>query len=174
MQRSKTCALSNIQWRLSISSETSKRRFMWHESRKDFFIKTLKTQILDKPRQCSGCSKTFKRSNHVRSHVKRMHSALASSLKKIECEKCDVRVTRSCYLSNHDCSSNSRCMYVPSNWILSFLIRNSINSFLETLRALLCKFMFLVFSQSTSTVKKSQRDCRTIYESKLESDSQRT
>jgi len=147
---------------------------MWHESRKDSFIKAPKTQILDKPRQCPGCPKTFKRSDHVRSHVKRMHPALAPSLKKIECEKCGVRVTRPCYLSNHDCSSNSRCMYVPSNWILSFLIRNSINSFLETLRALLCKFMFLVFSQSTPTVKKSQRGCRTIYESKLGSGSQRT
>lgn len=174
MQRSKTCVLSNIQWRLSILSETSKRRFMWHESWKDFFIKTFKTQILDKLRQCSECSKTFKRSNHVRSHMKCMHSTLASSLKKIECEKCNVHVIRSCYLSNHDCSLNSRCIYVSSNWILSFLIRNFINSFLETLQALLCKFMFLVFFQLTSIIKKSQRDCKMIYESKLESDSQRT
>lgn len=135
---------------------------MWHESRKDSFVKAPKTQILDKPRTCPGCPKTFRRSDHVRSHVKRMHPALAPSLKKIECEKCGVRVTRPCYLFNHDCSSNSRCMYVSPDCIVSVLIRIFINSFLETLRALLCKFMFLGFSQSTSTVEKPQRGCRTV------------
>lgn len=91
-----------------------------------------------------------------------MHLTLISSLKKIECEKCDVRVIKSCYLFNHNCSLNSRYMYVSSNYIMFILIRIFINSFLETLRALLYKFMFFDFSQLTFTVEKLQRGCKTI------------
>ena len=68
-------------------------------------IESLRARIFEKPHQCPKCQKSFKRRDHVRSHIKHRYKDLASSLYDTHCKDCDKRFTRPIYLLNHDCLS---------------------------------------------------------------------
>jgi len=88
-------------------------------------IEALRAQISEKPHQCPECSMSFKRSDHVRSHIQHKHPALAPSLDNTYCEKCDKSFTRPIYLVRHTCSPSDRCMCAPSRCIVPILTRLS-------------------------------------------------
>ena len=116
-------------------------------------IDALQAQIAEKPHQCPKCSKSSKRSDHVRSHIRLKHPELAPSLDKIYCEKCEKRFTRSAYLAQHTCAPKSRSKYgafdlkYVNSHILVF--SNSTGSSPASLRAVSGRLVYLDFSYST-------------------------
>ena len=86
-------------------------------------IEALRAQISEKPHQCPGCPKFFKRPDHVRSHIRNKHPALARSIDNTTCEKCDKHFTRPIYLRQHNCSPVSCCKYAHLHCKMSILTR---------------------------------------------------
>ena len=135
-------------------------------------IETLRAQISEKPHQCPECPKFFKRSDHVRSHIKHKHPTLVSSINNTYCEECDKHFTRPIYLAHHTCSPNSLCKYVLLRCKMSILTRFSYSSFIP-LWAMSYKLVFVVFSYPTHGIRKTPPGLKAFYGSGLEFSPQR-
>jgi len=122
-------------------------------------IDALRAQIAEKPHQCPKCSKSSKRSDHVRSHIRLKHPELAPSLDKTYCEKCEKRFTRSAYLAQHTCAPNSRSKYAAFDldYVNShiFAFSKSTGSSLTSLRAVSGRLVYLNFPYSTHENQKT-------------------
>lgn len=130
-------------------------------------IETLRAQISEKPHQCPECPKFFKRPDHVRSHIRRKHPTLVSSINNTYCEECEKHFTRPIYLAHHTCSPNSRCKYALLRCKMSILTRFSYSSFIP-LWVMSCKLVFVVFSYSTHGIRKTPAGLKAFYGSGLE------
>lgn len=101
-------------------------------------IDDLRAQTLERPHQCPECSKSFKRTDHVRSHIRIRHLELVSSLDKTYCEKCEKRFARPMYLTQHTCGTKPCRKCADLTWIMSILMK-IILATLPAARSLRCE-----------------------------------
>ncbi len=112
-------------------------------------IEALRAQISERPHQCPKCSKSCKRSDHVRSHIRIKHPELAPSLDETYCEKCEKRFARPVYLAQHTCVPNSRSEYAALTWII-LILTCFLSVTLPATRLLRCEQCQVDLSTSTS------------------------
>lgn len=86
-------------------------------------IEALRAQLSKRSYKCPKCPKSFKRSDNLRGHVRRIHPESASSLDETYCEKCEKRFTKPGYLTRHTCAPNSRGKYACLTCTTSILTR---------------------------------------------------